>query len=179
MIILLCGLSGVGKTTLSTETKKLLEQSGILCEILDGDEMRTHLFKDLDYTEASRKENMRRLAFLGRKFSKNGVLTLISAINPYESIRQEIKKKYKNVKIVYLTCSLNHLIERDTKGLYRKAALPENHPEKLTNLTGINDTFDVPTSPDLCIDTEIEDIGTSAQRLLTFITESLIQIPRK
>ncbi|WP_134091627.1 adenylyl-sulfate kinase [Olivibacter sp. XZL3] len=173
MIILLCGLSGVGKTTLSRETKKLLNSNNISCEVLDGDEIRNNLFKDLGFSQEERKENMRRLAFLANKFSKNGIVTIVSAISPYKVVREEIKAKYERVKIIHIDCEIKKLLERDTKGLYHKALLPDGHPDKIYNLTGINDIFERPEKPDLYINTTDVEINVCTKTLFDFIVNEL------
>src|SRR5262249_52874244 len=98
----------------------------------------------------------------------------IAAINPYDDVRRELKAQY-NAFTVWVHCSLDILLVRDTKGLYRKALLPDGDPEKITNLTGINDPYDVPVNPDLLIQTHTEDVETSAQRLLQFVLEIILE----
>lgn len=153
MIIQFCGLSGAGKSTLAARVKEQLVTNGYRVEIIDGDEYRKVICRDLGFSKADREENIRRLAFIAHKFSSQGIIVLISAINPYEHIRQEVAGKYDNVKTVFVDCDLDVLIARDTKGLYKKAMLPEGHPDKLDNLTGVGDTFERPQNPDLVINT--------------------------
>ncbi|WP_214073838.1 adenylyl-sulfate kinase [Mucilaginibacter sp. dw_454] len=172
MILLLCGLSGAGKTTLAKSVKKLLAQQQIPSEIIDGDDYRQHLFKELGFSEDDRIENVRRLAFIAGKLSAHGIVTIISAINPYEHIRQEISFIYPNVKTVHVNCSIDNLICRDTKGLYKRALLADGHPDKLYNLTGVNDRFDVPENPDLCIHTDQSPIEQCTETLFNFIVQN-------
>jgi adenylylsulfate kinase len=94
---------------------------------------------------------------------------MICAINPYEEIRQELRNKYAHVKTVFINCEIPELIKRDTKGLYKKALLPESHKDKIHNLTGINDPFEMPSNPDLIINTDVESIDISAEKLVQFI----------
>jgi adenylylsulfate kinase len=169
MIIQFCGMSGAGKTTLAEHTKEKLALLGIPLEIIDADEYRKFIIKDLGFSKNDRCENIRRLAFIANKFSKQNITTIICAINPYEEIRQEVKNKYDNVKTVFINCEITELIKRDTKGLYKKALLPENHKDKIHNLTGINDPFEIPEKPDLIINTGKEDINKSTESLLNFI----------
>src|SRR5947209_18592963 len=104
MILLLCGLSGAGKTTLAKNTKKRLEQSGIHAEIIDGDEYRKTLCKDLGFSRTDRTENIRRLGLVAHKLSTPGIVSIMSAINPSEDVRNELRTLYKNVKWVHIDC---------------------------------------------------------------------------
>lgn len=169
MIIQFCGLSGVGKTTLASMVKKKLIDYGARVEILDGDEYRKTLCKDLGFSKKDRIENIRRLGFVAGKLSEHGVIPIISAINPFEEARRELKREYKNVKTIYLDCPLEILIARDTKGLYKRANLPAGHPEKVCNLTGVDGRFDIPKKPDLYINTYAKDIKKSAEDIFHYI----------
>jgi adenylylsulfate kinase len=169
MIILLCGLSGAGKTTLAKSVKNRLTGSEILVEIIDADEYRQKLFTDLRYSKEDRLENIRRLGFVASKFSAHGIVTIISAINPYDAMRTELVNNYNQVKVVHVHCPINVLTERDTKGLYKRAFLPDDDPQKLYNLTGVNDPFEIPLEPDLYINTDLMDITESTGRLTAYI----------
>lgn len=171
MIIQFCGLSGSGKTTLATQVKQLLHEQGISVEIIDGDSYRKTLCADLGFSKADRNENIRRLAAIADDFAKQHILSIISAINPYEAIRLEITAKYAHVKTVYIDCSLQVLMQRDPKKLYQKAMLPEGHPDRINNLSGVNDPFEIPQHPDLVIKTDEEPIGVSVHKLLEFILD--------
>ena len=175
MILLLCGLSGAGKSTLATHVKNKLGHSEVLVEIIDADEYRQKLFKDLGYTREDRNENIRRLGFIANKFSSQNIVTMVSAINPYNDIRQELVNTYPNVKIVHVDCNLNVLIKRDTKGLYKKALLPDGHPDKISNLTGINDPFEVPENPDLYINTSRQALGQCVEEVRAFVMQNIIK----
>lgn len=169
MIILLCGLSGAGKSTLARNIKRRLDADGTRAEIIDGDEYRNNLFKELSYTQQDRFENIRRLGFIAGKFSNHGIVTIISAINPYAQVRSELLACYPDVHTVYVDCPVNVLISRDTKGLYTKALLPDEHPNKIRNLTGINDRFDIPVDPDLYINTHVNNVDDCSNMLYNFI----------
>lgn len=173
MIIQFCGLSGSGKTTLANRVKVLLQAHNLKCEIIDGDVYRKKLCADLSFTKAHRNENIRRLAFVAGVLAAHQIIPIICAINPYEDIRQEIATEYEQVKTIYINCALEILIRRDTKQLYRKALLPEGHPEKINNLTGVNDPFEAPQQPDFIINTDSESEEESAQKLLAFILSGL------
>ena len=169
MIIQFCGLSGSGKSTIAGRVKELLAEKNIPVEIIDGDEYRKVLCADLGFSREDRNTNIRRLAFIASKLSSYNIITIICAINPYESVREEVKATYPNVTTVFIDCGLDELIKRDTKGLYKKALLPHGHPDKVNNLTGVNDPFDVPENPDLIIRSDTEDVEKSVEKLIVFI----------
>ena len=173
MIVQLCGLSGAGKTTLTTYTKEALKGYGVKTEIIDGDEYRRTFCRDLGFSREDRYENIRRLAFIAGRFSEHGIVAIISAINPYQELREELKNTYRNIQTVFVECPLEVLIKRDTKGLYKRALLPQGHPEKIHNLTGVSDPFDVPVLPDLTINTSVYTPEESVQMLSYFILQHL------
>lgn len=173
MIVQLCGMSGAGKSTLAKMTRQRLAKSGIAAEILDGDEYRKSLCRDLGFSKEDRCENIRRLGFVASRMSAHGIVAIICAINPYNEIRKELVANFPNVFTVFVDCELSELLKRDTKGLYRKALLPAGHPDKIDNLTGINDPFDIPTDADLRLLTNTESREASAWKLLSLITGHL------
>jgi adenylylsulfate kinase len=179
MIILLCGLSGAGKTTLAQNVKMRLSDTDIPLEIIDADVYRQKLFPNLGYTKEDRFENIRRLGFIANKLSGHGVVTMISAINPYDVIRRELIATYPDVKLIHIDCPVKTLMQRDTKGLYKRALLPEGHPDKVTNLSGVNDPFQIPSSPDLYINTHIANQIDATEMLAGFILENYQQVQTK
>jgi len=171
LIIQLTGLSGSGKTTLSHHVKHLLEQQNLRAEIIDGDTYRKTLCSDLGFSREDRRENIRRLGRLAASFKDRDVV-IIAAINPFEEVRNELKLTY-GVKTVWINCAIDVLINRDTKGLYKRALLPDNHPDKLYNLTGINDDYDLPLDYDLVINTHSALIEQSGKLLFNFIVANI------
>jgi adenylylsulfate kinase len=173
MIIQFCGLSGSGKTTLARKTKEYFDTRNVDIEIIDGDEYRRFLCSDLGFTKEDRNTNIRRLAFVAGRLSQYHVIPIICAINPYDEIRREVSSTYPDVKTVYIKCSLEELIRRDTKGMYAKAMLPEGHNERINNLSGVNDPFEVPPDPDLIIETDKEPVFESTYKLVKYIEAHL------
>jgi adenylylsulfate kinase len=171
MIIQFCGLSGSGKTTLAQKTKEYFSNKKINMEILDGDEYRKFLCSDLGFTKEDRNTNIRRLAFVAGKLSQYHIIPVICAINPYEDLRKEIILTYPGVKTIYIKCSLQELISRDTKGMYARAMLPDGHAGKIYNLSGINDPFEIPADADLVIETDKETVLESSQKLIRYIEQ--------
>jgi adenylylsulfate kinase len=101
----------------------------------------------------------------------------MSVINPYEETRHELAVTYPRVKTIFVDCDLDELLRRDTKGLYRRAMLPAGNPDKLNNLTGVNDTFEKPAKPDLHIHTGLESIKTCTSKICDFILKELGKYP--
>ncbi|MFN8255869.1 MAG: adenylyl-sulfate kinase [Bacteroidales bacterium] len=167
------GLSGAGKTTLTILVRNELLKSGYKVEMIDGDEYRKNLCSDLGFSKEDRMRNIRRLGFVGKILLRNEIIVLLSAINPYEEIRKEIKNMAPDIFTVWINCSLEMLIQRDTKGMYHRAMLPDGHPDKIYNLTGVNDPFEIPENPDLIVNTHLETIEESKEKILQFIFNHL------
>lgn len=164
------GLSGAGKTTIARSIKTALEAQGQPVAIIDGDVYRKNLCADLGFSAAHRQENIRRLGAVAHGFVCRGSIAIVAAINPYESARRHMAHAY-GARTVWLDCPLEVLQQRDTKGLYRRAALPEGHHEKLYDLTGVNDPYERPAAPDLILHTGKESVDISVTRLLDFIRQ--------
>jgi len=173
LFVQMTGMSGAGKTTLARIVQQRLQKKGVQVEVIDGDEYRSNLCSDLGFSKEDRNTNIRRLGFVAKVLARNNVVSIISAINPYEGVREELSNMGNNVKTVYVSCGLETLKQRDTKGLYRKALLPDGHPEKIHNFTGISDPFEEPTMADLTVNTQDEDIEVSAHKLEEFIVRSV------
>ncbi|HEY0678701.1 MAG TPA: adenylyl-sulfate kinase [Chitinophagaceae bacterium] len=169
LLIQLTGLSGSGKSTIAAAVKELLRQHNFPVEIIDGDIYRKKLCPDLGFSKEDRHENIRRLGFVGNLLASNKIITILAAINPYENIRKELKGYGAHVKTVWINCDLETLLKRDTKQLYKKAMLPDSHPEKISNLTGVNDPYEIPENPDLVINSDVETEQQSAAKLYNFI----------
>lgn len=169
LLIQLTGLSGSGKTTIANGVKKLLEKKKYRVEIIDGDIYRKKLCPDLGFSKEDRNENIRRLGFVANLLATNDVITILAVINPYEESRRQLKEYGAHVNTVWINCPIETLIERDTKQLYKKAMLPDDHPEKIKNLTGINDPYEIPEKADLVINTHMESQDKSVDTLLDFI----------
>ena len=171
--IQMTGMSGSGKSTLSKAISQKLVKKGYKVEVIDGDEYRENLCKDLGFSKEDRNTNIRRLSFVSKVLSRNNVISIIAAINPYDEIRQENKQKNPNLKTVFIKCDLDTLIERDVKGLYAKALLPTGHPERIENFTGISDPFEAPNDADLVINTAEQTLEESAKILEEFIIKEI------
>jgi adenylylsulfate kinase len=172
LLIQLTGLSGAGKSSIARLAEQMLKEVLLPVAIIDGDEYRKTLCKDLGFSKEDRHENIRRLGMLAEKYVQQGTIVIIAAINPYEIIRNELQQLYK-AQTVWIYCKREALIARDTKGLYKRALLPDEHPDKIKNLTGINDEYDEPVHPALTIYTHTETVEESANRLYRFILQQV------
>jgi adenylylsulfate kinase len=175
LLIQMTGLSGAGKSSIAQITKETLIGLGFKVELLDGDDCRRNLCYDLGFSKEDRLENIRRLGFVGLMLAKHGVISILAAINPYEEAREALKNKSPLTKTVFIDCPLCITAQRDTKGLYRKALLPPGHPDHITHFTGISDPYEVPSQPDLAIQTHKETLEESAKRLTDFILQNIRQ----
>ena len=173
LLIQFTGLSGSGKTTIATMVQDTLSQKGINIEVIDGDDYRKTLCKGLGFSYEDRVENLRRLGIVGKLLLKHNVISIISAINPFESIRQELAAYSPRVKTVWVRCSMETLVKRDTKGLYKKALLPDGNPDKVYQFTGISDLYEAPQNPDLILDTDKETPEESVKKLTDFILSNI------
>ena len=154
-VIWFTGLSGAGKSTLAKVLEKKLFNDGIRTFILDGDNLRTGINKNLGFSENDRIENIRRVSEISKLMIDAGVLVLVCLISPFENERKTAKKLFKKGDFleVFVKASLKVLEKRDVKGLYKKARLG-----KIKNFTGISSPYEVPADPDITIDTEAKKI---------------------
>lgn len=165
------GLSGSGKTTLAKSVSKRLKSLGYNVEVIDGDEYRINLCKDLGFSKEDRNTNIRRLSFVGRVLARNSVISIMSAINPYKDVREEVSDE--RTRLVYVKCPLSVLTSRDPKGLYKRALLSAEHPDYISNFTGISDPFEEPENADLVIETDKLSIDESTNVLENFILSNI------
>jgi adenylylsulfate kinase len=166
------GLSGSGKTTLALEVGTLLREQGYVVQVLDGDEMRKSISAGLGFSRSDRLENMKRIARYARECPADVVL--IAVINPYAEGRDYIRHNTR-APLIWIRCGVDILKQRDTKGLYKKALLPDSHPARLGNLSGINDPFEEPQDADFVVDTDKDSIARSAFHLCAYISGKLCQ----
>jgi adenylyl-sulfate kinase len=151
------GLSGSGKTTVAELLEQRLLSMGAKVEVLDGDIVRMYLSKGLGYSREDRDDNIRRIGFVAELLSRNGVIVIVAAISPYREARAEVRARclIPDFVEVYFDCPLDVLIERDVKGLYKKALAGE-----IEHFTGISDPYEPPLHPDIRIRS---DIGSPEQ----------------
>jgi adenylylsulfate kinase len=155
------GLSGAGKSTLANMVAEQLRERGHRVEILDGDEVRTNLSKGLGFSKEDRDTNIRRIGYVAKLLARNGVIAITAAISPYRDIRDEVRSMHDRFFEVFVRCPLDTLVERDVKGLYKKALAGE-----IKSFTGVSDPYEEPLSAELVIESHLEPPQASLQRLL-------------
>lgn len=169
-VIWFIGLSGSGKSTLASALEKELYERGLHTYILDGDNVRSGLNKDLDFSEASRKENIRRIGEVAKLMVDAGVITLTAFISPFEEERQLVKNMLGAERYVevYIDCPIEECEKRDVKGLYQKARNGE-----ISNFTGISSPFEIPQNPDVSVPTHKVSIEGGVEMIIKTIEKKL------
>jgi len=160
------GLSGAGKTTVSDVLEARLRGLDAKVEVLDGDVVRTNLSKGLGFSKEDRDINVKRIGFVSALLSRNGVIAITAAISPYIEIRDSIRADIENFVEVYAHCPMETLIERDVKGLYKKALAGE-----IKNFTGVSDPYEAPLNPEVTFDSSKETPQVSADRIWAKLVE--------
>ena len=160
------GLSGAGKTTLAERIDKILRARGMKVEMLDGDVVRTNLSKGLGFSKEDRDTNIKRIGFVCKILSRNGVVAIASAISPYRDVRDEVQQDIGDFVEVYVNCPLEVLVERDVKGLYKKALAGE-----IKNFTGVSDPYEPPLNSEVIVDSSKETPEESVARILAKLDE--------
>lgn len=155
------GLSGSGKSTLARNIEETLLERGMNVEVLDGDEIRENLSKGLTFSKEDRDINIRRIGYVAKLLSRNGVAAITAAISPYKAIRDEVRDSHDRFVEVYVEAPIDVLTERDTKGLYKKALSGE-----IKNFTGISDPYEAPENPEIVVNTATETVEESANKIL-------------
>ena len=161
------GLSGAGKTTLAFAVAKALFRKGWQAYVLDGDNLRHGLNRDLGFSAAEREENIRRVGEVGKLFVDAGIITLAAFISPYAAHRDRVRALFGDDEFfeIYLECDLETCERRDPKGLYKKARaglIPE--------FTGISSPYEVPANPELVINTSKQHVEESVLQILDYLT---------
>gem|GEM_PF-705809 len=164
------GLSGAGKTTLTNALVPQLRARGVKIEVLDGDEVRTNLSKGLGFSKEDRDTNIRRIGYVSRLLARNGVGVIAAAISPYREIRDEVRGAIEADGAVFVEvfvkASLDALVARDVKGLYKKALAGE-----IKQFTGVSDPYEEPLNPELVVVTDRETVEESAGKILARLEE--------
>ena len=161
------GLSGAGKSTLAQAIRDILVKRGRRAEVLDGDEVRTNLSKGLGFSKEDRDTNIRRIGFVARLLSRNGVVAIGAAISPYRDVRNEVRRAHEAPFVeVYVSCALDELVRRDSKGLYAKALAGE-----IQHFTGVSDPYEPPVAAEIVVQTDREPVDDSVARIVSWLEE--------
>ena len=170
------GLSASGKSTLANAVAAELHQRGKRVFVLDGDNVRLGINKNLGFSEEDRKENIRRIGEIAKLFGDAGVISLSSFISPYLADRDEVRHLHEQAGLefieVHVDCSLAVAEERDPKGLYKKARAGE-----IKNFTGIDDPYEAPKSPEIHLHTDETTLEQEVQIILDHLTENGFIVP--
>jgi adenylyl-sulfate kinase len=162
------GMSGAGKSTLTNHLTAIFRSRGYKVEVLDGDEVRTHLSKGLTFSKEDRDTNVDRIGFVARLLARNGVIAITAAISPYREGRDAVRAAHASDETpfveVHVDASIEALTDRDVKGLYKKALAGE-----IANFTGISDPYEAPESPQVHVRTDREAIDESAAKVLAYL----------
>ena len=169
IVLWFTGLSGSGKSTLANALNESLHKRGLSTFILDGDNIRHGLCKDLGFSDEDREENIRRIGEVANLFMNAGIITITAFVSPFKNDREKVKNIIgpQDFIEVYCAASLNVCESRDTKGLYKKARKGE-----IKDFTGISSPYEPPSDPNIVVDTGSLDIKNSVQKII----DHLIQI---
>ena len=160
------GLSGSGKSTVAIALERALQERGLLCRILDGDNIRSGINANLGFSANDRRENIRRIAEVGKLFVDTGIITIAAFISPTEEIRQMAEQIIgpDDFKEIFVSTPLEVCEQRDVKGLYARARRGE-----IQNFTGISAPFEAPKHPALTLDTSRISLEESVKQLLKLL----------
>ena len=165
-LIWFVGLSGSGKSTLASRVEQELHQMGRLTYILDGDNVRSGLNKDLDFSEASRVENIRRIGEVSKLMVDAGLVVITAFISPFRSDRETIRELVGADRFVevHVDCPIEECEKRDVKGLYAKA-----RQGLISNFTGISSPFEAPEQPEVRVQTHLNDIDECTNTIINYL----------
>jgi len=164
----LTGLSGSGKSTIAVDLEKRLAERGVRVYILDGDNVRHGLNKNLGFSPADRTENIRRIGEVAKLFTDAGIVALTAFISPYRADRDQVRAIMSDGDFieVHVDCPVETCEERDVKGLYKKARAGE-----IPEFTGISAPYEAPEKPELVVRTKDQTVEESSKQILTFLEQ--------
>ena len=167
-VIWFTGLSGSGKSTVANQVAAHLHQSGRITYVLDGDNIRHGLNKNLGFSPADRQENIRRIGEVAKLFADAGLITTTAFISPYRQDRDAVRDIMPPDRFieVFVDCPLEVCESRDPKGLYKKARAGE-----LKGFTGIDAPYEAPQSPELVVNTNELDVAGCTEQVIAYLME--------
>jgi len=170
MVIWFTGLSGSGKSTLANALNEALHAKKISTYLLDGDNIRHGLCKDLGFSDKDREENIRRIGEVANLFMNAGIVTITAFVSPFKSDREKVRKIIGNDFIeIFCAANLDICETRDTKGLYKKARLGE-----IKQFTGISSPYEIPNDPEIIVETGLLDINASVRQIMEYLSKKVL-----
>jgi adenylylsulfate kinase len=166
------GVPASGKSTIGKGVEKALRERGVKIENLDADEIRANLSPDLGYTAKDRDLNTKRLAFMGKMLTRNGVCAIVAAVSPLRQHRDRARQMVDQFMEIHVKASLDTCKQRDPKGLYKRAERGE-----IADIAGWHMPFEEPEKPEVVCETDTEDIDTCVNKVLATM-EALNYIPK-
>jgi len=165
MVLWFTGLSGSGKSTLANALNEALHAKKISTYLLDGDNIRHGLCRDLGFSDKDREENIRRIGEVSNLFMNAGIVTITAFVSPFRSDREKVRKIIGQDFIeIFCAASLNICETRDTKGLYKKARLGE-----IKDFTGISSPYEIPQDPEIIVETGSLDLNDSVGQIMKYL----------
>jgi adenylyl-sulfate kinase len=156
------GLPSSGKSTIARAVLNRLLDRGLLVELLDGAEVRESLSRGLSFSREDREEHIRRMGYVAKLLSRNGVITICAAVSPYRATRDEVRRNTTNFVEIYVECPLPVAEERDTDGWYARARRGE-----VDDFTGVNAPYEAPINPEVHIQSAVESVDDAAENVLS------------
>ncbi len=175
MVIWFTGLSGSGKSTLANAVNEVLHLEGLSTYVLDGDNIRHGLCKDLGFSDADREENIRRIGEVANLFMNAGIITITAFVSPFIRDREKVRDIIgsKDFIEVYCAAGIDICEERDTKGLYKKA-----RSGQIKDFTGISSPYEIPENPEIIVDTGNLDLKSSVQTIINFLKKENLLVQK-
>ena len=169
MVLWFTGLSGSGKSTLANAVNESLHINGLSTFVLDGDNIRHGLCKDLGFSNEDREENIRRIGEVSNLFMNAGIITITAFVSPFIKDREKVKNIIGRTDFIEIYCSASIEVceDRDTKGLYKKARLGE-----IKEFTGISSPYEIPTNPDLTVETGTLTLKDSVNKVIDYLEKN-------
>ena len=168
MVLWFTGLSGSGKSTLANALNENLHAYKISTYLLDGDNIRHGLCKDLGFSDRDREENIRRIGEVANLFMNAGIVTITAFVSPFKSDREKVRKIIgKDFIEIFCAANLDICETRDTKGLYKKARLGE-----IKDFTGISSPYEIPNDPEIIVETGLLDLNASVMQIMKYLREN-------
>ena len=167
MVLWFTGLSGSGKSTLANALNEALHSKKVSTYLLDGDNIRHGLCRDLGFSDKDREENIRRIGEVANLFMNAGIVTITAFVSPFKSDREKVRKIIgKDFIEIFCAANIDICETRDTKGLYKKARLGE-----IKDFTGISSPYEIPKAPEIRVDTGSLDLNDSVRQIMKYLSE--------